>query len=95
MGKFETGQLVATSGVVEMANADLEFSTFIGDSFGRYINCDWGDTCVEDAVTNDEALVHGDRILAVYKFPDDPEVTIWIITEWDRSATTILFPDEY
>lgn len=94
MGKFEVGQLVATAGVIEKAH-DEKFAYFIGDSFARYKNCDWGDTCAEDAATNDDALVHGDRILAVYKFPDDPEVSIWIITEWDRSATTILFPDEY
>ena len=95
MGKFNIGQLVATAGVVEMANADLEFSTFIGDSLARYEFCDWGDTCAENAAANDEALVHGDLILAVYKSPDDPEVTIWIMTEWDRSTTTILFPEEY
>lgn len=93
MGKFNTGKLFATAGVVEMANADLEFSTFIGDSLGRYINCDWGDTCPEDSRLNDSALMRDNRILAEYKYND--EVTIWIITEWDRSATTILLPDEY
>lgn len=58
----------------------------------KYVNCDWGDTCEKDAKSNDYAVNHGERILAVYKMGAR---TIWIITEWDRSATTILFPEEY
>ena len=52
-----------------------------------------GITCEEDAEMNTEAVNNGDdRILAVYK---TCKGNIWIITEWDRSVTTILFPSEY
>ena len=49
-----------------------------------------------DKCANDDAVACGDaRILASYKRPDHPTQNIWIITEADRSATTVLFPDEY
>ena len=53
-----------------------------------------GNTCPDDTKMNDEAVKNGDdRILAVYE--DKKYGKIWIITEWDRSVTTILFPSEY
>lgn len=72
-----------------------EFAIFVNVSFNRYVRCDWGDTCAEDKTSNDYAVRHGERILAAYEHPDHPDWRIWIITEWDRSITTILFPDEY
>ena len=59
----------------------------------RHANGDWGDVCKEDWKSNDEALKNGERLLSEYKLPDDRR--IWIITEWDRSATTLLFPEDY
>ena len=60
----------------------------------KHINGDWGDLCKEDKALNDSALANGnDRILSSYTNEND--VKIWIITEWDRSVTTILFPEEY
>ncbi|GMV26910.1 MAG: hypothetical protein AMXMBFR58_29410 [Phycisphaerae bacterium] len=52
----------------------------------------WGDVPPEDAAANEDALKTGARIMSVYKFGDD---TLWIITEADRSATTILTPSDY
>ena len=50
----------------------------------------------EDAQLNNEALTFGsDRLFSVYNPADHPDWRIWIITEWDRSVTTVLFPDEY
>ena len=94
MGKFELGQTVVTRGIDELMKNDSQFKSFVYASLNRYAKCDWGDTCKEDKRTNDEAIKNGERILAVYKQPDTKNV-IWIITEWDRSATTILFPEEY
>lgn len=54
---------------------------------------DINDVCKEDWKSNDEALKNGERLLSEYKLPDDRR--IWIITEWDRSATTLLFPEDY
>lgn len=72
-----------------------DFYCFVMESlYSKYVHGDWGDTCKEDKKVNDDAVKNGERILAVYRDPNT-EKTIWIITEWDRSATTILFPYEY
>lgn len=87
--KFELGQLVATGGINAKLLEDSDFSKFLWDSFARYKNCDWGDIPHEDKRVNDSAVKNGDdRIVARYN-------DIYIITEWNRSATTILFTYEY
>ena len=93
--RFDIGKLVATAGVHELMTNDLSFRNFVNASFMRYIMGDWGDTCEEDKKLNDSSVENGERILAVYKMEGHPGNTIWIITEWDRSCTTILFPNEY
>lgn len=91
--KFELGRVVITKGAAERLENDDEFYAFVEESLARYTQGDWGDTCDEDKKTNDYAVKNNDRILAVYKYNDT--TTIWIITEWDRSVTTVLFPSEY
>ena len=91
---LELGRVVVTHGIYERIKKDKKFLTFVQICLGRYANCDWGDTTNDDKHLNDQALKDGERILAVYNYPLTNE-TIWIITEWDRSATTVLFPDEY
>ena len=94
MSKLKTGPLYLTRGVADRAREDDAFATFVDDCLKRYLMCDWGDLCREDANANDAAFRNGDdRILASYKAQDGTK--LWIITEWDRSATTVLFPDEY
>jgi hypothetical protein len=61
-------------------------------SLARHMRGDWGDVCAEDKAANNAALRNGDRILSVYH---SNETKFWIITEWDRSVTTILLPCEY
>ena len=80
---------------MDLYTENREFHIFVNESFNRYIKCDWGDVCQEDWKNNNRSVIYGDRILAVYEFPNNPDWKIWIITEWDRSVTTILFPDEY
>lgn len=59
----------------------------------RHASCDWGDLCAQDKNLNDLALMDGDsRIFSAY---ETPHGKIWIITEYDRSYTTVLFPSEY
>lgn len=94
MDKFEYGQLVATADMTVKMESDDAFKDFVFESIKRYSSCDWGDTCDEDKQLNDDAVKNGERVLAVYACPATGE-KIWIITEWDRSVTTILFPDEY
>ena len=92
---FELGQPTATAGVAEKMNEDQKFYDFVYLSLKRYMTCDWGDMSDSDKAQNDEAVESGlDRIFAAYNRPGKDE-TIWIITEADRSVTTILFPDEY
>ena len=95
---FSTGQIVATRGVYDLARENLDFAQFIQKSLNRHIKGDWGDVDDEDKETNVQALKQGTRLLSAYndaRFPKHGVATIWIITEADRSATTILFPDEY
>ena len=97
MAKFSVGQLCMTNGVNDLACKSPQFAEFLCRSMSRYIACDWGELCEDDKMSNDEAIASGDdRIFAAYKYDDEhPDWKIWIITEWDRSVTTILFPREY
>lgn len=90
--KFELGQLLVTRGINEKVQRNEYFGIEMLNCFSKYMKNDWGKICAEDKACNDHAVEHGDRILAAY---DTCEGEIWIITEWDRSATTILLPDEY
>jgi len=99
MKTFELGRVVATKALWEMMESNGEFKTFVSGCLSRYILYDWGDTCPEDWESNNYAVKNGERVLAVYNIPDEIEETfedrIWIITEWDRSVTTLLFPSDY
>ena len=91
--KFELGQVVQTRGIADACEKSDEFTLEIHKAFQRYISGDWGDLGDEDKALNDSAVENNDdRILAKYEIGERP---IYIITEWDRSATTILFCDEY
>ena len=87
-GKFELGQVVITRNAANTINeADA------ANALSRHASGDWGECCREDRKTNDEALKNDDRIFSVYR--DSNDVKFWIITEHDRSATTILLPEDY
>jgi len=58
----------------------------------RHVTGDWGDLCDEDKAANDRAVKEGTRVFSAYVLEDGTKV--WIITEWDRSATTFLLPSE-
>ena len=91
--KFNLGQTVQTRGIAAACENDAEFNLEIYAAFSKYINCDWGETCAEDSAMNDSAVKNNnDRIVAKY---ETTKGNIFIITEWDRSHTTILFADEY
>lgn len=86
--KFSLGQIVATPGVLAAVSAEE-----ISKALNRHANGDWGVMPEEDKKANDRALKGGDRIFSAYLSSNN--VKFWIITEWDRSATTILFPEDY
>lgn len=88
--KFNFGQLVATPGALKACE---EAKVHFGPFFLRHLAGDWGDVDAEDKAANDQALIDGTRLLSAYTLPNG--VKIWIITEADRSTTTILLPEEY
>lgn len=92
MSKFKLGQTVMTRGIAEEMESDKGFAAFVHVSFLRHSQGDWGEMCEEDKQANEDALIHGDRLFSSYTLND---WKVWIITEWDRSVTTILFPSEY
>ncbi len=93
-GKFNLGRLVWTRGVNDEIADNGEFAKFVLDSTSRHARGDWGDMSREDKNENELALTRGNlRIFSAYENKGLPK--IWIITEADRSATTVLFPGEY
>ena len=87
-----------TRGVNDAVAKNTEFAKFILICLSRYRHCDWGDLDTEDKQANNRALEDEQRIIAAYRLPKGikgPAEKIWIITEWDRSFTTILWPSEY
>jgi hypothetical protein len=85
---FPMGQLMATPGAIEaLTHADIQLA------LSRHLTGDWGDLNDEDRHSNDKALKLGDRLFSVYHGANGTK--FWIITEWDRSLTTVLLPSEY
>jgi len=91
--RIPLGQLLMTRGVNDRAADDTEFAKFVTESLKRHAKGDWGDMGQEDKQENELSLKKGFRLLSAYERDGLPK--IWIITEADRSVTTILFPDEY
>lgn len=92
----DIGDLHITESVLSQFCKDENFALFINNSVGRYLSNDWGDLPSSDSALNDSAVKTGnDRILAKYIYLANPELSIYIITEQDRSSTTIMFTDEY
>jgi hypothetical protein len=85
--RFPLGQVAIT------ANASLRLSTEeVFTALKRHASGDWGDLCPEDSLANDTALQHGGRLFSAY---GQGEHRFWVITEADRSVTTVLLPEDY
>jgi hypothetical protein len=67
------------------------------DWIRRHQHGDWGDVDPQDRAANEQALQEGHRLLSAYCIhrPPHPPFRLWIITEADRSTTTLLLPEEY
>jgi hypothetical protein len=94
MKNIELGQVVATAGIDSWAKDNPETRIVgIARSLQRHAAGDWGDVCDEDKKLNDDAAASGEaRLLSAYTVDGEK---VWVITEWDRSVTTVLFPSEY
>ncbi len=89
---FQYGKLYFTRGINDRMAEDEWFAKFILDSFKKHLSGDWGELDKEDKQANFQSLKDGSRILSKYVYSKDE---IYIITESDRSSTTILFCSEY
>jgi hypothetical protein len=93
---FDLGQVVATPGALAATTRQQRRRYITRHSVG-----DWGLVCREDGDANERAVHNGGRILSAYPFDGAKPCqgfganTLWIITEGDRSVTTLLLPDEY
>ena len=93
---FPLGQIVATPGALAALSKHMQdsFEAYCHQFLERHASGDWGEALGdEDKAANDRAVQEGTRILSAYLLPDG--VKLWLITEWDRSVTTILLPSEY
>jgi len=88
--KFQLGNIVATPSALQ---AIEESGQSPSDFLSRHVRGDFGEICDEDKQLNDQALIDGDRLLSAYRTLKNTR--IWVISEADRSATTILLPEEY
>ena len=88
--KFQLGSLVATPGALQAleqaGQSPMEF-------LQRHAAGDWGEVDAHDKAENEYSLQQGFRLLSAYRLADGTK--IWIITEADRSSTTLLLPEEY
>lgn len=86
--RFPLGQIVATPNALGRLSP-----TDVSTAIQRHQSGDWGDVDGEDRLANDHALIEGTRLLSVYRsFTGE---TFWVITEADRSVTTVLMPEDY
>jgi hypothetical protein len=86
--KFELGRLLASAGAMKVLREDEMLMALSLHAAGE-----WGEVCEDDKQANQDALRDGTtRILSAYTFR---QARVWVLTEADRSATTILLPEEY
>lgn len=85
--RFGLGQIVITA----TANASLS-SQEVSIGLSRHAACDWGNIPSDDAALNNLSLESEGRLLSSY---GEGDRRFWIITEWDRSVTTVLLPEDY
>lgn len=86
-GSFAPGRLLMTAGV-----ANVIPKTHMLNAVRRHLSCDWGDVSDRDKAMNDQAFKHGGRLVSAYR---SNRRRLLIITEEDRSATTVMLADEY
>jgi hypothetical protein len=87
---FQLGETVATPGALEALMLAGQSPTEFVD---RHVRGDWGDLSKDDREANEQALIDDDRLFSAYHTRKGTK--LWVITEADRSVTTILLPDDY
>ncbi|MFN8140413.1 MAG: hypothetical protein U0R49_11510 [Fimbriimonadales bacterium] len=85
---FPLGQIVMTKPALTLLHPED-----VQRGLARHATGDWGDICEDDWIENERSIKEGFRLFSVYSDRDDHD--FWIITEADRSSTTVLLPDDY
>ena len=88
IAKFRLGHIVSTPNALEHLSQED-----ILTGIQRHQAGDWGDVCEDDRKENELSLEKGFRLLSVYHAANGTK--FWLITEWDRSVTTVLLPEDY
>ena len=86
--RFDLGSTFATINAVAAFASEV-----LVECLRRHASCDWGDLGEEETSANERALLTGGRLSSRYSLPDAGK--LWVITEHDRSATTLLLPQDY
>lgn len=86
--RFPLGRLFTTPGALEVLGGWEQVLLLLS----RHVRGDWGEVCADDRAANEQALQNGERLLSAYTVNGK---RVWIITEADRSATTVLLAEEY
>ena len=89
-GRLQLGRVVLTRAVNELV-AEGGFNPM--DLLRRHAAGDWGDISEDDRALNNTALIQEERVMSAYQVNND--LVVWIITEADRSVTTLLLPQDY
>jgi len=90
--RLNPGRLVMSKLIDEITLIDVDFAEFVFASIVRHVDADWGVVSLSNKAANNKALISGGRLFSAYRLN---ELTIWILTQEDRSSTQIIFPDEY
>lgn len=90
--KFDPGQVVVTVNAFDRAEEIGIGRAGLADMLNRHLEGDWGDIDANDKRANDAGLTNGDQLLSAYVTRG---TKFYVITEWDRSVTTILLPSDY
>ncbi|MDY6969001.1 MAG: hypothetical protein SVR08_10175 [Spirochaetota bacterium] len=91
--KFDPGRILSSKAILMRIEEDCDFKTFVDNSIERHLCGDWGNISDQDKKKNNNALeLNNLQIISCYKNMNDK---IYIITEWDRSSTLVLFGFEY
>lgn len=86
--RFQPGSVVATMGALQIATEEQ-----IKAILDRHLRGDWGDLDEHDRKANEAALRDGDRLFSSYQIT--PDTKLWIVTEANRSTTTVMLPEDY
>jgi hypothetical protein len=88
--KFNLGRTLITPGALHaLKDAEVTASSYLQ----RHASGDWGDVMPEDREDNEDALRNGGRLFSAYRTPLNQ--AIWVVTDAERSMTTVFRPEEY